>query len=61
MGDSKDPIVSLDRGVPSYGCIFRSGPNIFNLPIGLAIFFEESKLPSSGHATLELNLVKETL
>lgn len=61
MGDSNDPIVSLSRGVPSYGCIFRSGPNIFSLPIGFAIFFEESKHPNSGQATLEFNLVNETL
>lgn len=61
MGDSNDTIVSLGRGVPSCGCIFRSGPNIINLPIDLAIFFEMSKHPNSGHATLEFNLVKQTL
>lgn len=61
MGDSKNPIESLGRGVPSYGCIFLSGPNIINLPTGLVIFFEVSKDPNSGHATLEFNLVKQTL
>lgn len=58
MGDSNNPIVLLGKGVPSYGCIFLSGPNIFNLPIGLVIFFEGSKEPNSGHETLEFNLVK---
>lgn len=60
MGDSNNPTVSLSKGVPSYGCILRSGPNIFNLPMGLAIFFE-SKHPNSGQATVEFNFVKETL
>jgi len=61
MGDSNNPVASLGRGVPSYGCIFRSGPNIFNLPIGLEIFFDASKHPNSGHATLKFNFVNETL
>lgn len=61
MGDSNDPITSLGKGVPSYGCMFRSGPNIFNLPIGLVIYFDEFSDPDSGHATLEFSLVKVIL